>query len=401
MNHNLNYLEPYPFEKLANLKQGVVPTSVCLHINMSLGEPKHPSPDFITQAINESRSGYSHYPAIKGSLELRQAIASWVSKRFKITYGVVDPEKHVLPAVGSREALFSIAQCVVDAKPDALVLMPNPFYQIYEGAAILAGAKPWYININKETLLPDFASVPSEIWQRCQLLYINSPGMPTGAVISAQQMKELLALADRYNFVIASDECYSEIYQDENNPPTGLLQAAFEIERSDFNRCVILHSLSKRSSLPGLRSAFIAGDAKIMEKFHLYRTYHGCAMPPPIQVASTVAWQDEEHVRQNRQLYRQKFNLAKEILSPVTEIRIPDGAFYIWLNTIIDDQKFAQDLLKNYNITIMPGSFLSREINGINPGAGYARVALVATIEETKEALERLKLFIETTKVKV
>ena len=400
MNHYLDCLEPYPFEKLANLKHGIVPPANCSPITMALGEPQHPSPEFITKAINENRAGYSKYPLIKGSLELRQAIVSWLQNRFQIKPNWLDPDKHVLPINGSREALFAIAQCVVDASSEAVVLMPNPFYQIYEGAAILAGAKPWYINIDEKSLLPDFSSVPAEVWQRCQLLYINSPGMPTGGVMSTDQMIELLALADRYDFVIASDEPYCEIYPDENNPPPGLLQAASLSGRSDFARCLVFHSLSKRSSLPGLRSGFVAGDAEIIENFRLYRTYHGCAMPPPIQAASTIAWQDEEHVKQNRRLYRQKFALAQDILCPITKINVPPGGFYIWLNTVIDDQQFTGELYKNYNITVMPGSFLSRESHGINPGAGYARIALISTMEETKEALERLKVYYSELKVK-
>ena len=349
MNHNLNYLEPYPFEKLAKLKQGITPPADQSPINMSIGEPKHPSPEFITRVINENRAGFSSYPTTIGSIELRQAIVNWLSKRFQIKPGILDPERHVLPANGTREALYAACQCIVDPGPEELVVMPNPFYQIYEGAALLAGAKPYYVNIDQSTLLPDFASVPEKIWQRCQLLFICSPGNPTGAVMNIDQMTELIALADRYDFIIASDECYSEIYSDEENPPPGLLQAANSINRQDFSRCLVFHSLSKRSSLPGMRSGFTAGDAKLIEKFRLYRTYHGCAMPLPVQAASIIAWQDEQHVKQNRDLYRQKFALAKDILSPVTEISMPEGAFYLWFKTGAK----IQNLLSNYTNSII------------------------------------------------
>jgi N-succinyldiaminopimelate aminotransferase len=358
MNHNLDCLEPYPFEKLASLKQDILPPANLAPIIMSIGEPKHPTPEFITQVIIENRDGFSRYPTIHGTLELRQAIVNWLSKRFHIPKNLLDPERNVLPCNGTREALFAAAQCIVEPTTDTLVLIPNPFYQIYEGAALLAGAKPWYININPLTLLPDFDSVPEQIWQRCQLLFICSPGNPTGAVINTNQMIKLLNLADRYNFVIAADECYCEIYLDENNPPPGLLQAASQSNRKDFARCLSFHSLSKRSSLPGMRSGFVAGDAKLIEKFRLYRTYHGSAMPLPTQAASIAAWQDENHVKQNRELYRQKFAMAQKALSPITKILVPEGAFYLWLKTPIDDLAFARQLYEKQNITVMPGSFL-------------------------------------------
>jgi N-succinyldiaminopimelate aminotransferase len=396
MNPNLNQLEPYPFEKLAKLNQGIIPPADKTPIVMHIGEPKHKAPEFILKAIQDNRAGFSNYPVTQGSIELRQAIVDWLNKRFHIESNLLSAERNVLPVNGTREALFAFTQFIVDKSDDALVLMPNPFYKIYEGATHLAGAKPWYINIDKSTLLPDFSSVPTEIWQRCQLLFICSPGNPTGAVMTTKQMADLLELAHRYDFILASDECYAEIYLGE--PPPGLLQAANEYNHKDFKRCMVFHSLSKRSSLPGMRSGFVAGDAELIEKFRLYRTYQGCAMALPIQAASTVAWQDEEHVQSNRELYKQKFAMAKEILGPLTEINLPEGAFYLWLKTPIDDLTFTQELFKKQNITIMPGSFLSREAHGINPGANYVRIALVSPLDECRDALNRIKILIQELK---
>ncbi len=396
MNPNLNQLEPYPFEKLKTLNQGIIPPADKTPIVMHIGEPKHKAPEFILEGIQNNRAGFSNYPITQGSTQLRQAIVNWLSKRFQIEANLLNADRNVLPVNGSREALFAFIQLIVNPSEDALVLMPNPFYQIYEGGTFLAGAKPWYINIDESTLLPDFASVPKEIWQRCQLLFISTPGMPTGAMMTTKQMTELLELAHRYDFIIASDECYSEIYLKEAAP--GLLQAACEYNHNDFKRCMIFHSLSKRSSLPGMRSGFVAGDPELIEKFRLYRTYHGSAMPLPIQAASTIAWQDEEHVRSNRKLYKQKFAMAKEILAPLAELNLPDGTFYLWLKTPIDDLTFTQELLRTQNITIMPGSFLSRKADGINPGANYVRIALVSSLDETRDALNRIKVLIQELK---
>ncbi len=395
MNPHLKQLQPYPFEKLAKLKEGITPPKNKAPIVMHIGEPKHPSPEFITKVINDNRAGFSSYPTIQGSADLRQAIVNWLHRRFEIKSDWLDPEQNVLPVNGTREAIFAFTQLIVDPSPDALVLMPNPFYQIYEGATYLAGAKPWYINIDQETLMPDFACVPAEIWQRCQLLFICSPGNPTGAIMSTEQMIKLLDLADKYNFVLASDECYSEIYFDEKKPAPGLLQAASLSNRRNLDRCMVFHSLSKRSSLPGMRSGFVAGGAQLIEQFRLYRTYHGSAMPIPVQMASMSAWQDEEHVVANRQLYRQKFDMAKEILSPVTEFKMPDGAFYLWLKTPGDDLTFTKELFKDENITVMPGSFLSRDAHGTNPGNNYVRIALVSSLEETTRALKGIKSVIQ------
>ena len=399
MNPYLNKLEPYPFEKLSKLNHGIIPAGNKTPIIMHIGEPKHQAPDFILQAIQNNRSGFSNYPITQGTPELRLAIVNWLNRRFKIKSGLLDAERHVLPVNGTREALFAFTQFIVNKDNEPLVLMPNPFYQIYEGATLLAGAKPYYINIDSSTLLPNYNNVPENIWLRCQLLFISSPGNPTGAVMNSQQMANLLELAQRYNFVLASDECYSEIYFDE--PASGLLQAAHEYNHKDFKNCMVFHSLSKRSSLPGMRSGFVAGDAELIAKFKLYRTYHGSAMALPIQAASKIAWEDEEHVKNNRELYKKKFAMAQDILGPVTDLRLPQGAFYLWLKIPGDDLEFTKELFRQENITIMPGKFLSREINGINPGDGYVRIALVSSLEDCEDALNRIKIFIEkqTTKI--
>lgn len=399
MNQFLQQLHPYPFEKLAALKHGIQPPANKAHIAMSIGEPKHPTPEFIQQALYEHFDGLAQYPTTKGLPELRQAIAAWVSRRFEIDENAVDAETQVLPVNGTREALFSFVQAVVNtggtSKP--VVVMPNPFYQIYEGAALLAGAEPYYVNTLAENgYLPNFASVPAEIWQRCQLVFICSPGNPTGAVADLVSHQQLLDLAERYDFIIASDECYTELYDDEARPPQGLLQSAWALGNAEFKRCVIFQSLSKRSNAPGLRSGFVAGDAQILKAFLQYRTYHGCPMPVPTQYASIAAWQDEAHVRQNRQLYRDKFTAFIEVLQDVCEIHRPAASFYIWLKTPGSDTEFARDLFAQQNVTVLPGSYLSREAQDINPGAGYVRIALVAPVEECVAAAERIKFFINS-----
>jgi len=306
----------------------------------------------------------------------------------------------VLPVNGTREALFAFAQAVVDRTSRPVVMMPNPFYQIYEGAALLSGAEPWYLNCSAgRGFLPDFKQVPAEIWQRCQLLYLCSPGNPTGAVADLETLQRLIHLADRHDFIIASDECYSEIYLDDREPPPGLLQAATALGREDFSRCVVFHSLSKRSNVPGLRSGFVAGDAGILERFFLYRTYHGCAMSPPVQAASIKAWGDEEHVKENRRLYREKFAAVLEILDPVMEIPRPRAGFYLWAETPVEDTRFARDLFAQQNVTVLPGSYLSREFQGTDPGRNRVRLALVATPGECIEAAGRIREFIETNRL--
>lgn len=398
MNPDLDLLHPYPFEKLAALKAAVSAPAHLQDIMLSIGEPKHEPPAFVLDTLVKNLSRLSNYPTTKGLPELRETIANWASKRFTLNANSFTADKHVLPVNGTREALFAFAQAIIDRnKPDALIVSPNPFYQIYEGAALLSGAQPYFLNCTPENnFIPDFTAVPAAIWQRCQLLFICSPGNPTGAVMSTAQLKELIALADKYDFVIASDECYSELYFAEHNPPAGLLQACAELGRDDFARCVVFHSLSKRSNLPGLRSGFVGGDAKILEKFLLYRTYHGCAMPVPTQLASIAAWQDEQHVIDNRTAYRQKFDAVLDVLAGVLPVAKPDASFYLWPKTPIKGEAFAQQLFAQQKVTVLPGSFLARTANGINPGEDYVRMALVASLAECVEAAQRIKQFVQS-----
>jgi N-succinyldiaminopimelate aminotransferase len=392
MNPNLKNLHPYPFEKLAQLKNGIIPPAAKSPITLSIGEPAHATPQFIKDVLIENLNSTSNYPTTKGIPKLREAIANWLEKRFACE---VNPETQVLPVNGTREALFSFAQCVIDAAKNPLVVMPNPFYQIYEGAALLAGAEPYFLNATAETnYLPDFAAVSAEVWQRCQLLYICSPANPSGSVMSESDFEIVLTLAEKYDFVIASDECYSELYDDEANPPVGLLEVAAKMGSRDFKRCVVFHSLSKRSNCAGLRSGFVAGDAEILKNYFAYRTYHGCAMSVPTQYASIAAWQDEAHVVENRRLYREKFAVFVEILSDVCDIQKPPASFYIWLKTSISDTDFTQQLFAQENVTVLPGSYLSREFEGINPAANHVRIALVAPLAECIEAANRIKNFI-------
>ncbi|MFA5530391.1 MAG: succinyldiaminopimelate transaminase [Thiohalomonadaceae bacterium] len=397
MNPDLARLQPYPFEKLSRLKAGATPPADKAHIALSIGEPAHRPPAFIGEALLTHLHGLGNYPLTKGRLELREAIAAWLVERFQLPLDSVDPERHVLPVNGTREALFAFAQAVVDRSGKPLVVAPNPFYQIYEGAALLAGAEPWFLNSTAENgFQPDLEAVPADIWRRTRLIYLCSPGNPTGAVIDIPTLQKLIRLADEHDFLIASDECYSELYFDEASPPPGLLQAAAEMGRDDYARCVVFHSLSKRSNVPGLRSGFVAGDADVLKQFLLYRTYHGCSMPPPSQAASLVAWQDEEHVRQNRALYRAKFDAVLSLLSGRMDVQRPDAGFYLWARTPVDEQEFARRLFAEQNITVLPGSYLSRDAHGINPGAGYVRMALVAELDECVEAAERIRTFIES-----
>ena len=396
MNPDLQKLQPYPFEKLKALKENCTP-EVEGHIALSIGEPKHAAPAFVLDTITSNLNEINRYPLTKGSIELRNAITSWLTQRFKLADKALDPEQHILPVTGTREALFSFAQCFIDRNDDALILMPNPFYQIYEGAAFLSGATPRFYNTVKENnYLPDFDAINEADWQRCQIIYICTPGNPTGSVISKQQLIELIRLSQKYDFIIASDECYSEIYFDENNPPSGLLEAAEACGNHEYKNCMVFHSLSKRSNLPGMRSGFVAGDAKLIKAYLLYRTYHGCAMPPVHQVASVEAWSDEEHVKQNRKQYVEKFAAVVDILSPVIKVKSPDAGFYLWLNTPIDDETFARDLYQQQNVTVLPGSYLSREDDGINPGQNHVRLALVAPLDECLSAAQRIKQYIQT-----
>ncbi|MEY4683887.1 MAG: succinyldiaminopimelate transaminase [Pseudomonadota bacterium] len=394
MNPLLETLQPYPFERLAQLNSGAMPPEHLAPILLSIGEPKHPTPEIIRTALVDNLSGLSQYPATRGIPELRQTIAAWLEQRFKLNHGSVDPERHVLPCSGTREALFALAQAIVDPKQSAKVLMPNPFYQIYEGAALLAGATPIFLNATRETgYLPDFAAVPDTVWQDCQLIYICSPANPSGAVMTFESLASLIKLSERFNFVIASDECYSEIYHDESNPPPGLLEVAQAEGIHDYRRLIVFHSLSKRSNAPGLRSGFVAGDAALLKKFLLYRTYHGAALSVPVQKASIAAWKDESHVLDNRALYRQKFSAVSEILKDALDFTVPEAGFYLWPKVPGDDQAFARALLAATNVTVLPGSFLSREAQGMNPGAGHIRMALVAPLQDCIEAAHRIKEF--------
>lgn len=394
MNPNLQELQPYPFEKLAQLKNGITPPQDQKHIALSIGEPKHEPPEFVLHTLQDKMHTVSNYPSTKGLPQLRQAIANWAEKRFNLTTGSLNPEENILPVNGTREALFAFAQVIIDNTKDAQVVMPNPFYQIYEGAALISGANPVFLNCSEKTnFLPDFDAIDNATWDKCQLLFICTPGNPTGALISSQQMQHLIALADKHDFIIASDECYSELYFDEENPPAGLLQACADMGRHSYDRCVVFHSLSKRSNLPGLRSGFVAGDKKIIQQFLLYRTYHGCAMPVYTQLASIAAWQDEEHVKANRELYRQKFAAVIDILSPHLNVSMPQASFYLWPETPIADTDFAQQLFAQQNVTVLPGSFLARDTKAGNPGKNRIRLALVAPLKECIQAAERIKNF--------
>jgi N-succinyldiaminopimelate aminotransferase len=393
MDPNLSRLQPYPFQKLAALLAGVTPDPSLRPISLSIGEPKHATPQFIRDTLIDQIGGLSSYPATAGSEALRTAIAGWIERRYQIAR--IDPARQVVPVNGSREALFAFAQAVVDGSRERpVVVAPNPFYQIYEGAIILAGAQPQFLNLLPDNgFALDLQQLPEEVWSRTQLIYVCSPGNPTGNVITLEEWRALFELSDRHGFTIASDECYSEIYFDENRPPLGALQAARRLGRGDFRRLVVFSSLSKRSNVPGMRSGFVAGDADILAQFLLYRTYHGCAMNPAVQAASAAAWNDEQHVVENRRLYREKFEKTLAILAPVTGVEMPEAAFYLWLRTPIADTEFAKQLFGQYNVTVVPGSYLAREAHGINPGRNFIRVALVAPIEECLEAAQRLNAF--------
>ena len=396
MNPDLLNLKPYPFERIAQLKAEVTPPDDLPLISLAIGEPKHPCPDFITGILTSHLSEFENYPLTKGMDELRSVIANWLEGRFQLPAGSVDPQQQVLPVNGTREALFAFAQCIVDrTRHNAKVLMPNPFYQIYEGAAILAGAEPVYLPCTEANgYQPDYSAVSAAQWDDCQLLYLCTPGNPTGSVASLNELKQVLELAEKHDFIIASDECYSELYFDEDAPPPGLLQAASEMGNTDYRRCVVFHSLSKRSNAPGMRSGFVAGDAQILKQFLLYRTYHGCAMSLPIQRASIAAWSDEQHVFENRQQYRQKFAAVLKILSPVLAVEQPPASFYLWPETPMDDEIFTREIYAQQHVNVVPGSYLSRTVEGYNPGKNRVRLALVAPLEECTEAAQRIKAFI-------
>jgi len=396
MNPALALLKPYPFERLRSLLAGVKPTLDRKLIGLQIGEPRHAAPAFVTQALVDNLHLLGSYPLTAGVLPLRQSIASWLTRRFRLPPQAIDPENMVLPVNGTREALFALVQAVVDRSKPAAVVMPNPFYQIYEGAAILAGAQPIYLNTTAATnYLPDLDSVSPEVWNRCQVLFLCSPGNPIGAVMSLDYLQHALELADRYDFVIASDECYSEIYLHEARPPVGLLEAALATGRDRFERCVVFHSLSKRSSVPGLRSGFVAGDVNIIKPFLLYRTYHGCAMPQPTQMASILAWNDEAHVIENRRLYQQKFAAVLPILQPMMKVHAPEASFYLW-PSVDDDERFTRELFEQQHVMVLPGSYLSRTTLSGDPGKNHLRISLVASVDECREAAERIRAYIES-----
>lgn len=403
MNGRLELLTAYPFERLARLKAGVTPPASLPHIAMSIGEPKHAPPAFVVDALRAALGKLDSYPATAGLPETRAACAAWLGRRFGLG-NRVNPDTMVLPVNGTREALFSFVQAVVSTngawhgKPGTtapVVAMPNPFYQIYEGAALLAGAEPVFLNTTADNRFqPDLDSVPTETWKRCQVLFLCSPGNPTGAVLSLDFLRHALELAERYDFVIAADECYAELYRDEAAPPPSLLQAALALGRDTFQRCVVFHSLSKRSSVPGLRSGFVAGDPAIIKPYLLYRTYHGCAMPIPTQLASISAWNDDAHAAANRALYREKYARVLPILQPVLDVVEPDGAFYLWPDVGRDDETFTRDLFATQNLTILPGSYLARDARGVNPGRNRVRISLVAPVEECVTAAQRIRDFL-------
>jgi N-succinyldiaminopimelate aminotransferase len=396
VNPHLAQLQPYPFEKLRQLFAGITPNPQLREIKLSIGEPQHATPVFIKEALTAGLGGLANYPTTLGNASLRQAIAAWMERRYGLSG--IDIETQIIPVNGSREALFAFAQTVIDPSKGyvPLVVSPNPFYQIYEGAAYLAGAEPRFLNTLPENNFAfDFNTLSEAEWQRVQLFYVCSPGNPTGKVLNLDDWKQLFALSDKYGFVIASDECYSEIFFDEAKPPLGGMQAAKQLGRG-FERLVMFSSLSKRSNVPGMRSGFVAGDATVLKNYLLYRTYHGSAMSPAVQAASAAAWNDEAHVRENRRQYAEKFAAVTPMLADVLGATLPDASFYLWARTPqrMTDTEFAQRLLADYNVVVVPGSYLAREARGVNPGAGFVRIALVAPLADCVEAADRIRSFI-------
>lgn len=405
MNHNLKHLHPYPFAKMATLLADSIPADGYSEIKLGIGEPKHEPPAFVLDVLRENLDKISRYPTTNGMFELRQTIAHWLEKRFFLSH--VDANTQVLPVMGTREAIFSFVQAVINhdaadnestsssaSNASPLVVMPNPFYQIYEGAAILAQATPHFVPCTLDNNFKgDYRAVPKDVWARTQLVFVCSPNNPTGSVMTMEDWEYLIRLSDQYGFVIASDECYSELYFD--TAPIGLLQACANLGRRNFKNCIVFHSLSKRSNLPGLRSGFVAGDAKILQSYLQYRTYQGCAMPIPHQLASIAAWQDEKHVAHNRALYQEKFALWMSELGELLDLRMPEAGFYFWIKVPEpfdgDDEVFVKALYEQANIHALAGRYLSREVDGNNPGKGYVRVALVASVEESREAISRIR----------
>jgi N-succinyldiaminopimelate aminotransferase len=401
LNPRLDLLQPYPFERLRALLAGVQPPASLRHIPLSIGEPRHAPPAFVAAALHGALgASLGSYPVALGLPVLREAIARWLERRFALPAGTVRADDMVLPVNGTREALFSFVQAAVDADAGVhgarpLVLMPNPFYQIYEGAALLAGAEPRYLDCTAATgYLPDLDAVDAATWDRCQVLFLCTPGNPTGAVMPDDYLLRALDLSARHGFLIASDECYSELYFDESSPPTGLLQAAFRAGNTAFERCAVFHSLSKRSSMPGLRSGFVAGDPRFLARYRLYRTYHGCAVPLHTQLASLPAWNDESHVAENRRLYREKFARITPVIAAALQqdVTIPAGGFYLWPR-VADDEAFTRGLFEQQHVTLLPGRYLARETAGGNPGLGRVRISLVASLDDCDEAARRIAVF--------
>ena len=395
MNSLLDRLQPYPFERLRALLAGAEAPKAFSPIALYIGEPRHKPPQFVLYALTHHMDTLGSYPLTAGLPQFRKCIADWLTRRFQLPAGSMNADTMILPVTGTREALFAAVQAIVDRRNDPVVVMPNPFYQIYEGAALLAGAEPFFMDNDRETgTLPDLDSVPESVWKRCQLLFLCSPANPTGAVASIEYLQRALELADRYDFIVASDECYSELYFDEAHPPPGLLQAAAAAGRDRFQRCLVFHSLSKRSSLPGLRSGFVAGDPEVIKPFLLYRTYHGCAMSAHTQLASIAAWNDEQHVIENRTLYREKFARVLPILRETIAVDMPQASFYLWPR-VEDDERFTRSLFERKNITLLPGSYIARpSATGDNPGRGRVRISLVATLDECVEAAVRIRDFV-------
>ncbi len=396
MNPDLQLLQPYPFERLADLLKDVVAADVN-RISLSVGEPMHPAPEVALSALIENLKGVENYPPTRGSDALRESMADWLTDRYKLSERI-NPQTQVIPVNGTREALFAIGQCVLDRQSNRrLVLMPNPFYQIYEGATYLAGLQTeFYDATGSEGGPPDLHAIPENTWQSCQMIYLCNPGNPTGSTLSQQTFEALINLADKHNFIIVSDECYSEIYRQAAGAPIGLLQAASAMGNTSYRNCLAFHSLSKRSNLPGLRSGLVAGDEKLIKSFLTYRTYHGCSMAPPTQAASIAAWSDETHVTENRKLYDRKYQRVTETLAPVLTLDTPAAGFYLWPELPLDDETFTRDMLAQHNVAVVPGSYLAREIDGHNPGKGRARLALVAPVDDCVVAAERIRDYLQS-----
>lgn len=393
MNPYIQSLHPYPFEKLADLLADIKPNPEKELIKLTIGEPQHAAPQFVKDCLANNLDGISKYPLTKGDPALSEAIAQWCKKRFSLTS--LDPKSQVLPVTGTREALFAITQTLIDSKGNDVIISPNPFYQIYEGAGILAGAELHFLDCDaKNNYQINYQAVPNSVWERCKIVFVCSPNNPTGRLTSLEDYKFLIEKAKAFNFTLIADECYSEIYFDESQKPLGLLEACEKLGNDGYQNCLVFHSLSKRSNLPGLRSGFVAGDSDILKAFLLYRTYQGCAMPPHHQAASILAWQDEEHVLENRNLYRKKFKAAIDILAPVMTITHPEAAFYLWPKTEMNDETFCRELYQQESVLVLPGQYLARSVNGENPGANHIRMALVADEKNCIEAVNRIKNFI-------